>query len=269
MTTIFISGSERSGTTLLQQIICQDPETNPLTREASYFRFLAEAFSFAKKDFEYDTRYFFDDKDDLISFHRSLLEQFLCRTRARFSNARYLVLKVPRLSACFPDLFELLPDALFLLSIRDPKDAIASMIRVGEKMAQKGIRHELYQKRDIRRLVAYFMMHYASVLENLDPAFRKHLEIVRYEDLVLHPKEKLNQIRKFTGLQLSINPSKPLDTGVIDDGSRGRYNAWYPVNMNKGISTSSVGKYKNILTQNEIDLVENLCKDFYKLFDYT
>ena len=41
---IFIGGSARSGTTLLQNILCTSKETNPLIPESAPFRFLAESY---------------------------------------------------------------------------------------------------------------------------------------------------------------------------------------------------------------------------------
>ena len=47
---IFIGGAMRSGTTLMQGIICNDTQTFPMTAECYYLQFLMELYNNIKFD---------------------------------------------------------------------------------------------------------------------------------------------------------------------------------------------------------------------------
>src|SRR3546814_15733803 len=61
----------------------------------------------------------------------------LQKTHQRSGRPAALVLKSPELATYFPHAAVLLPAARFVISVRDPKDTIASMIEVGEKHRQR------------------------------------------------------------------------------------------------------------------------------------
>jgi 2-phosphoglycerate kinase len=51
-TIIFVGGAARSGTTLLQAILCSSPETNHLIPESVIFRTIVEAYMAVKRNAE-------------------------------------------------------------------------------------------------------------------------------------------------------------------------------------------------------------------------
>src|SRR3546814_20373507 len=75
----------------------------------------------------------------LFDFTKELLDRLLRETHTRLGQPEALVLKSPELSTYFPHAADLFPEARFVISVRDPKDTIASMIEVGERHRRSGL----------------------------------------------------------------------------------------------------------------------------------
>ncbi|MEZ6062822.1 MAG: sulfotransferase [Planctomycetaceae bacterium] len=133
MAYIFIGGSQRTGTSIMQQLLCQLPSTNPYVYEASYLRQLLECYCQARDNFSGNHASYFGDLQGLRSFNQGVVHAFLSYAQSRLGNCEHLLLKEPHLTLFWPDLFELVPEAIFIIMIRDPRDAIASMVEVGRK----------------------------------------------------------------------------------------------------------------------------------------
>ena len=128
---IFIGGAPRTGTTLLKGILCNDNETFPVIRECTYLRYLISAYSQGKFLWDYHTYDYFDSKEDFQNFHREIIDKYFNHVYSRFGQNKVMVQKHPGLAIHFPDLDELYPDeCLFILMIRDPRDAIASFLKI-------------------------------------------------------------------------------------------------------------------------------------------
>ena len=274
MTCFYVGGSQRSGTTLLQTILCQDGSTNPLIHEAKYFRHLLTAYRFGKRAFKGETCDYFRDPEDYRAFNARLLSDALAKFSEMFPGARHLVLREPHLTMCFPELHELLPDSRFLLMVRDPRDVVASMIRVGEKLAGQGLQEDgmarLFNSRNIPAIAAHYLSFYGPALQHNDPGYRRALLVMRYEDLVQSPQEQVEKLRTFTGLPLAT-----LDFGRDPDPGRVNYqaetdyqSAWNTNLYGKKISFSRVGGHKEVLNEKEIRQVERHCEKFFEAFKY-
>ncbi len=265
MANYFIGGSPRSGTTLLQVLLCQDRETNPPNAEATYLRLLVEAYHQAKLEFEKFADHFFDNRDDLRSFHSWIVTRFLERTFQRYGGVANLVHKDPHLSRCFPEVLELVPDARFLVIIRDTRDTIASLIRVADRVrAQKNAREP--RKRNVLGLCKYYRSYYSPALNCEAPGFRERLFVLKYEDLVLHPKMVMEGLRAFTGLGLRFDPGAVPDTGDMDFVKR--YGEFATQKFGGPIDSSSIGGYRKVLKEGEVDEVNVACRDFITKFRY-
>jgi hypothetical protein len=267
----FVGGGARTGTTLMQILLSQAESTNEMAPEAHYLRCLISSYRLARNSLAHQTPQFFDDADDFRTFNAGIIERFVTRTRRRFSGARHLVLKDPEMTKSFPDLFELMPSARFICMMRDPRDVVASLLRVGEKMLEKG-RNDFVaaatRARDIERLCRYFTGFYASLWPEQDERFWERTLFVRYEDLVTNPEGVLEDVQAFTGLDLShVSRAADFDTGTVDYSAR-TDSPWFSKLYGKGISGARIGVYAGALSSEEIALVEHLCADFFKLFSY-
>lgn len=275
MSVIFVGGVNRSGTTLLQSILCSDPDTNPLVQEASYLRFIVHAWAFGREQFDFHTRYYFDSNEDLKQFTAGWLAAFLDKFRARYPDARHLVLRHLPLTARFPDLQELMvaagEDARFLIVVRDPRDVVASMVRVGEKARDKGFAEEgQAMARDMARLGNVYLQVYGPALSCRRPDYQRCVTVVRYEDLVTRPAETVDALRRATGLELAgFEPGDAWARNDMDMEQLERVAApWVSDLWGKGVSGARIGTYRDILTPEEVARVEQVCAEPLKSFGY-
>ena len=274
MAYIFIGGSQRSGTTLLQTILCKDHATNPMVHEAKYFRQLIQAYIFGKRQFDAETNGYFDNVESLRKFHAGLIEIFMTHLRKRFDNVENLVLKEPHLTMVFPEISELIDSARFVCIIRDPRDVIASMIKVGKKLAQSGIKNDpmsqIFNKRDMRILSRHYKSFYIPVLRSTDQELGKKSMFVRYEDLVEAPGPTLERLREFTGLTLDeFNKNSDPGTGKVNFDAADPYrSAWVTKLYGKKISNDRIGAYKEVLTADEVEIIEKACQGIMARFNY-
>ena len=266
MSKFFVGGSPRSGTTLLHLLLCRDNETNKPTLESGYFRILFHAYSQAKQEFDRHTKHYFDDRRDLWNFHRSIISLFLKRTAKRFPDSRHLVFKETNFSKYFPDILELIPDSYFFLTVRDPRDAVASMIRVGERHKQKG-EYLGFQESNIRTLCNHYRSFYIAPVSCKAKFFKDRLFVSKYEELVTEPDRVLDRLRRFSGLELKIDSSRDLDDGGFD--ARSNYGLWATELFGKKISSERIGKYRDVLTDDDVKEINRNCEDIYRIFGYS
>ena len=101
---IFVGGGRRTGTTLLQGLICQSSETIAVTNECSYFRKLIEAYELRMKRYAVHTHDYFDSKEDFSAYHKNLTDKYLHYVQNRFGKGKLIVQKEPRLTRYFKDI---------------------------------------------------------------------------------------------------------------------------------------------------------------------
>ena len=77
MSVFLIGGINRSGTTLLQSILCSDSTTNPLIHEASYLRGIVDAYRLGQKKFDEHGKYYFTNEDEMLNFTARWVKEFM------------------------------------------------------------------------------------------------------------------------------------------------------------------------------------------------
>lgn len=269
MTCFFIGGAPRSGGTLLASILCADRTTNPTLREAHYLREMVQAYCQGKQTFNtLEGGQFFADLAELQKFSSTWVEAFLAGLMARYAPATNLVLKSFLMSVMFPAVFELLPEARFLISVRDPRDIACSQIEVGEKQRRQN--QYVRFPRDVALLSQENRRFYLPSMGFRNPAFRERVLFVRYEDLVVQPDIEVERIRKFTGLSLGDYDPSNFWAGGGRDFHQDRESGDPYINelYGKGVSSERVGRYRKMLTPNEIRVIETECAPLFSEFGY-
>lgn len=88
----------------------------------------------------------------------------------------------------------------------------------------------------------------------------------KYEDLVLNPYKTLNHITAF--LDIEKYERDHFEKGIFDrDGKLWKANTSFDINTSF-ISSKSIGSYKNILSNEEINYIESICKRELLFMDY-
>ncbi|APZ93679.1 sulfotransferase family protein [Fuerstiella marisgermanici] len=271
MTYIFVGGSQRSGTSIAQQMLCQLPAANPYLHEASFLRSLVQCYVDARTNYDRNEHCYFDSVQELRNFQSGVVHAFLEGLTQRLSKPLHLILKEPHLTILWPFLFELVPEAKFLLMVRDPRDVIASMITVGEKLKRLGQQY-LFVDRDIPSLCAHFLSFYQPAFAVKSSEFRRQLGVVHYEELVTDPQQTLVDITKFTGVGFDqIDLDAPLRPGMVKTEEFKKSNFFSPWTTElSGLNPSKtrIGNHVNVLTPVETALVEYHCADFFEWFGY-
>ena len=271
MTFIFVGGSQRTGTSIAQQTLCQHPDVNPYVYEASFLRQLVACYVEARNNFSRNHESYFETIQNLRDFNSGVVHAFLEQIQMRLGNVKHLILKEPHLTMYWPFLFELVPQSKFLLMVRDPRDVIASMIRVGEKQKAQGDTY-LFVERNIPQLCQHFNSFYQPSFSFPNEDFRQKLGIVQYEDLVLQPRSTLQQITQFTGVDFtSVDTEATPEDGHVkteETSTDQSYSASVTEVSGKKLSNSRVGNYRQVLSLQEIMVIERECGDFFEHFGY-
>jgi sulfotransferase family protein len=256
---VFIVGAPRSGTTLLRLMLTAHPMMS-ISSEALFIGYLRSILSPGQN---------LPGSHDLVRIHEHILplltaEKFfdlpalddLLEWTARFGsgfqslvtfygtwearglNKTHLMWwgdNAPYHGHHIPFLVSMFPACRFILMIRDPRDSCAS--------TKINLPHHTFQQ----AVMEWEQILVAGLLALSDLGPQKIIQ-VRYEDLVQMPREMLNRICsflnvKFTGEMLSFyNLPAAARTAEL------RHHR----NILKPVFTDSVGKYRKILTPDEI-----------------
>lgn len=273
MTVFLIGGCPRSGTTLLQNILCSVSSTNPAIGEVGYLYHLAEAYHSSKVDFESQGRYFFKNLENLRQFSVTQVYAFINQIRSQYPTATHIVLKHPLLSRYFPDLFELIEDVRFLITIRDPRDTIASLIQVGQRMQQQSqTRHltPLFTQRNISDYLQFYLSAYVPAWNHPYPKFKQKTCYLKYEYLVKNPQAAIKDLNQFTELPLeAVNLQQHWQQNLVPhaqlkDAAQSFDSSLY----NQAISRDRICHYPQVLTPEEIQFLETEGKNVFQQFNY-
>lgn len=184
MRMVFVGGMSRSGTTLLQGLICRRSDVSPVTEECSHLRFLIDAYVRSVQLYNHHLYDYFDSIDAFRAYFSQFTELYTDHLSERFGDCAAFVQKEPTMTAFFPELAEFFPDARFILICRDFRDVAASQ---KARLARSGAEFDL----------AAFTERYRDLLRRL-AARRAPLAgralVVRYEALTTAPTKILAQI---------------------------------------------------------------------------
>ncbi|WP_286828692.1 MULTISPECIES: sulfotransferase family protein [Kordiimonas] len=263
MAYIFVGGSQRSGTSLLTTSLCAGEETNMYIGECPSLRKLLNIIHQMRQNFDAETGLHFGSRAALDEYASTIVRSYLSHTLTANAPATSLVLKEPHLTMLFPLMWHLIPESKFVLIKRDPRDIVVSMLRVGEKLADQGKTH-LFNSGDVAAMALSAQEFYAPTINtaNRNPAFRKAVTWVRYEEFVSDPATTIKQLRKTTGLKLELfdpeNPTKRIHpTRKEARGESDRVKPWITEVMHGGAITSSrTGRFQEKLTEEQIMAIE-------------
>lgn len=227
---IFILGVPRSGTTLLKTLLASHSMIGGSDYESTGIFGIRDIYSYAMGEVsEADMSKILSHSNNIIRFYESIVKILLKRT-----GKEIFVDKLQMRSYRLWYVVNHFPNARFIHIIRDGRDCYCSALK----------HPNVNQSDDIQSFARYWRKCVAMPARHIPP---KRLYELRYEDLVLDPEQELTRVMEF----LSI-PFEPSQTSVE------RYAATTSIkktlvhkNLSKPINTSSIGRWKNELNEQE------------------
>lgn len=259
-----ITGGRRTGTTLLNGILCSDPRANRLGQEAQLFTRLIEGYKWGKDNFDKFGLDFLPSLSDYRDFYIGAISKLLNLVNDHASTGNLLVLKNPEMAPVINEIIELFVKVNVIVTLRDPRDQICSELEVEKRRIAGGVK-ALPARMNVRKLAQKFMRYNLPVLElhKQDP---QSIFTIRYERLVRKPYEVILKLENYYGLQLDFDPNANWPRVTENVG----FDAGFSSSPNYGgpIETSSIGRFKKDLSRGEIQVIEEECEEFMTHFRY-
>jgi|GEM_PF-714243 hypothetical protein len=270
---VFIVGSPRSGTTLLRLMLTAHPNISISSEGAYIYRFRSKLSAYgdlsepkslqamhldllpfleaekflAPPSFEQLLDWvaqFGADPRSLITFYGTWEARILGKSELAWwgDNAPYHVYHVPFFESMFPD-------CKFIVMVRDPRDACASM---------KSTWHDFSSALEQWE---------TSMLDGLLAAWRlgpTRVKQIKYEDLVTEPREQLREICEF----LNLDYTEEMLAYHESASAKAISQLSHHKNLLRPPFASSVGNYRKVLSEEEIDAIGNRFYSTMRLLNY-
>ena len=181
---IFILGTPRSGTTLIESIIASNKNVKSGGELQSASRLLHEYL--AKKELP--------NKDDFIN---NFQETYLKRTNYIKADSQYLIDKLPENFLFIGQLLKLLPSSKIIRTFRNPWDVAVSLYK------QRYVTNIPYSSSFFN--IGVFMANFEAINIYWDEHIKQKSSILDlyYEDLVKNPKTKQKDLYHFLNLDIA------------------------------------------------------------------
>jgi len=261
---IFVGGSARSGTTLVQNML----DSHPDVLGGPEFLHLPEIVKVRNSMQENVTRGWIDricSHQDVDDRFRALILDFLL-SFAEQHEAKLLSEKTPENVRVFPELMELLPNSRFIMVVRDPRAIVASMLQVGRRASKKGVKVQEFT-RNIDAAIKY-------IKQCMDAGFKAaanspdHFLTVVYENVVRDPVAETKRICEFLDLTWDAAMCSPGDKKHMGESAITVQSGeiWYSSDQfNANPHTAGLDKWKNTLKSWQIIKVSKAFDHYQEL----
>jgi hypothetical protein len=246
---VFVGGSPRSGTTLVQRILNHHPKVygGP---EFDFIPGIAELYQRMRDSVRSGRITRIVDETTVREAFRELIASLLI-PKAETEGVRILSEKTPSNVLAFDLLEEIVPETKKILVIRDPRDVVNSMLEVGNRQRRR-LGHTSGFVRDIFAAVAYMnrcLFAGCSFAEHSTNCL-----VVYYEDVVANPLQEANRIYAFLGLE-TLQEMR-LSAYEFDIG-KGKYLADFCASDSVGVEivNNRVGASRSRLPKSELSYI--------------
>lgn len=247
----FVVGAPRTGTTILHALICTDASVNDYIAECSYFTALLRPFQSGWSAFDAHTHaYFGGNRQEFAVYHSRLMRAVLHDIWQQVGRPKKLALKDPLLSTQIANLAQLIPETKYILSIRDPRDVVASRVTVMRKANPQ----VTIGDQDILRICQEFNASYSALVKSA-PLFQGRALVVPYEGL--SRSGDLGRVEAFMGI--TCDKSKVWKSDLTDVHSTAGKTEWHTEQYGKPLNADSIGNYAKVLSPPQVQLVLTQC----------
>lgn len=235
MTPCFLLSLPRSGSTLLERVLAQNPGIHAvgepwislmfpyaLRKEGSHAEYSHSSFTLAMNHF---VSLLPGKESDYYAEAGEMIRRL--QQKIAGSDTPYFLDKTPRYHLILNELIAMFPDAKFIVLYRNPLAVAASIIETGKHGVFRFGGNEIDLYKGPAALVAFVQKHSEAVLA------------LKYEDFVQNPLDEYNRIMKFLELPTVTQVDLPQKSSVTEAplGDKTGVAAY------KSISTTSVDKW--------------------------
>jgi hypothetical protein len=188
----FCVGAPRSGTTVVGSLLSEGPSAFPMLPECTFVTQLIRQFHDIMK---YADKPRFDayakTPTDLVNIFRPAIEGFIKAAHSHFTgiDARHLILKDPDLSPYVDCLQFFFTDFKLVCVIRDPRDVVASLIKV---YAKKG------SQQTLEEVIAQTFTYYRQISDS-EIARAGRVHFIRFEKIMHKNEAEFSRLENFLG----------------------------------------------------------------------
>lgn len=255
---VIVTGAIRSGSTLMRAVCATGPETHALARPSSHLFALMQPYLEGRLTFDSHASYFFETQEDFAAYQAGLVRQAITAAWQHLGRPKTLVMGDPTLAPAVPVLYEMLPEAHFVLALRDPRGIVTSRLTVMKRM--QGIAHldnnEISNIRGLMAPICEEVNKYYPFLPDDDP----RVTLVRYEDVCAE---------NFWGLAAAMQCGPDaFDLPQLWAQSAGYFpekDPWWSPFYGQGLTTAPCSSWEQ-LKPNLQKFVMRRCKSLYDRF---
>lgn len=198
---IFVGGLPRSGTTMVQNIL----DSHPLIYGGSEFDRLPNIMDLRTKLIntlksgrieEYTNQATIDEAI------RDLIESLFKGIKSD-KNYSYISEKTPWNILFFEELFEVYPEAKFIMVLRHPLAVLSSMKKVAKNAKEKGVQAPDFTENYL--IASAYMEQVYLQMQKMKTKYPNSFYIVRYESLLKNLEEETKLLCDFIGVKWSAN----------------------------------------------------------------
>jgi hypothetical protein len=257
---VFIVGMPRSGTTLIQGILCNTGEFFPMPETHFFVRTtygLPEE-NLNKKDRERIQHKLF--KKSRIKLDQGLPE-YLTTQKDIFEHVidqfnpkgtRTFLEKTPRHVFFYSKILEYYPDAKFICMIREPKNVVSSQLKNSPKESKSVIRLSLLYKKIAEAIL--------TIRNN------NNVLLIKYEDLTAETEQILRHTYKFLNIAFD---HRLVDNVAAPPGIVSEQEYWKKKNLDQNmIQKNKADKWQKVLSPGQANIVNFITKSLAEKFGY-
>lgn len=245
---IFVGGSPRSGTTLVQNIldshsaICGGPEFDFLPSVMGLRDALQSGVKSGRIN-EYLSEVELDSK--VSAFVESLFHDYAVRNGCKIISE-----KTPFNVFVIRQLLEVFPVSKALLTVRDPRAIISSMLKVGKRAKEKGESYPPFTA-TLEGAIGYVKEVYSHIESVCN---HPRIQLVSYEDLIAKPGESIEYLCDFLGIDFEKSMLRPGEQHHA--GEQTLDGVWYDRDSYyRNIDDSSLHRWKSDLSVSQVSQI--------------
>lgn len=253
--TVIVGGCPRSGTRLVQDILDTHPDVTG-GPEFDYLPDIARLWARMDAASRRGRTSFFYDADHLQDAFARLVADLLVRV-ATERGTPMVSEKTPDNVFVFPELARLLPDARFVLVVRDPRSIAASLLDVRHRAVETGQPLPV-NARDFGT-IATTPRRYGDAGDRAVASLGERLLVLHLEDLLQDPRTEIERLCAFVGLEFDeamLNPEQATHARPSEQGTPWRE----PVDRPSPIDAGQIDRWRRTLSSRDAAIVLALAR---------